>query len=673
MIISKKLVKIFLLIIIVLAPWGISSFDDDVETKYIDSSALEYYQINTCDVSFIKIFIKNFSNTNVKYEFDNYSSMRCFGRVNGLDKDGEVFKVGIGTNLLINFLIQSLFWIVLISFISKSEKKEFKNISVSIFILLILFLLHLYGENRFYEISARNFNLNLDTSNFYIFSVILNFLIVSYMAILSFETRFYNLILYLPYIFLVTGTFNYMNYNFLILIFGFFGIQNLIETNYSRKYSYVYLLFSIFWISQQNNNLSFFDVDKLRGFSNSSLSTSSLVFWFVSFYLIIHGIIYLYKHSVQNIDNLKIAKNFIITGSLITILGLLSSLNSFINFFTYFYFGLNKRAMTQISSISGNTWRGLAPSAESIGEFFAFSVFLFVFLIIKKQIKLNFLYIGLLLINVIGLLRANNVAAILSLTVIFILFILNQRFEMNIKSISIFTFIIFLLTLAFFFTERDISISPSVSYEAGSKSLILEGLKYSNLFEGETDRYKNVSRYFNEENDLETIFLYPGNKEKVSTSLKFVSNIYTQNIDIPYFPNPVAGLSIFALSINRSEKWGIFLSKYNPNIYEFLFGSGPLQISSYYNGHNKGNVEGLLLPHSSFLDLILFFGFIGFIGFTFFILRILVKNLDIQNPYWFLLVFLIINFIKSDSIMYISPLILFIFTILQNLKGTKKD
>ena len=254
----------------------------------------------------------------------------------------------------------------------------------------------------------------------------------------------------------------------------------------------MYLLFSIFWISQQNNNLSFFDVDKLRGFSNSSLSTSSLVFWFVSFYLIIHGIIYLYKHSVQKIDNLKIAKNFIITGSLITILGLLSSLSSFINFFTYFYFGLNKRAMTQISSISGNTWRGLAPSAESIGEFFAFSVFLFVFLAIKKQIKLNFLYIGLLLINVIGLLRANNVAAILSLTVIFILFILTQRFEMNIKSISIFTFIIFLLTLAFFFTERDISISPSVSYEAGSKSLILEGLKYSNLFEGETDRYLSL-------------------------------------------------------------------------------------------------------------------------------------------------------------------------------------
>ena len=138
------------------------------------------------------------------------------------------------------------------------------------------------------------------------------------------------------------------------------------------------------------------------------------------FYLIIHGIIYLYKHSVQKIDNLKIAKNFIITGSLITILGLLSSLNSFINFFTYFYFGLNKRAMTQISSISGNTWRGLAPSAESIGEFFAFSVFLFVFLAIKKQIKLNFLYIGLLLINVIGLLRANNVAAILSLSLIHI-------------------------------------------------------------------------------------------------------------------------------------------------------------------------------------------------------------------------------------------------------------
>ena len=48
----------------------------------------------------------------------------------------------------------------------------------------------------------------------------------------------------------------------------------------------------------------------------------------------------------------------------------LSAYSSIFNLFSYYYFGLNKRAMTEISSISGNTWRGLAPSAESIGEFF---------------------------------------------------------------------------------------------------------------------------------------------------------------------------------------------------------------------------------------------------------------------------------------------------------------
>jgi len=244
---------------------------------------------------------------------------------------------------------------------------------------------------------------------------------------------------------------------------------------------------------------------------------------------------------------------------------------------------------------------------------------------------------------------------------------------MKTKSIFILVFIVFFIILAFFFSERDISISPAVSYDAASKSLILEGLKYSDLFDGELDRYKNVSRYFNEDNDLGTIFLYPGNKEKISTSLTFVSNIFTQNIDIPYFPNPIAALSVFALSINRSEKWGIFLSKYDPSTVEFLLGSGPLQLSSYFNGHNKDNVEGLLLPHSSLLDVIIFFGLIGFIGFMFFVIRLLFKNLDIDNPFWFLLIFLIINLIKSDSILYVGSLFLLIFTILKNIKVNLKD
>ena len=673
MIETKNSIKIFLLILIILVPWGISNLQDDLNPKYINSSTVDYYQINTCDISFIETLLKNGLNQNVTYTFDHYSNIKCFGKINGVDQVGDSFKVAVGTNILINFLIQSFFWLLLTSFIRKGGKKEFKNKMFSTFSLITLFLLHLFGENKFYQISVRNFDLTTSLSNFFILSLILNFIIVIYFIWILFEYRLSNLILYLPFVFLLSSTFNYMNYNFLLLVLSFFGIQNLIETDFSKKYSLTYLSFCLFWLLQQNSNSYLFDVDKLRGFSNSSLNIPSVLFWMLSFYLLIHGIIYITKNSLQNIEHKVIAKNFLITGSLITFFGFISAYSSIFNFFSYYYFGLNKRAMSQISSISGNTWRGLAPSAESIGEFFAYSIFIFLFYVYKKQIKMTRLYAIFLLINIFGVIRANNVAAILSLIILFILFIATQKIKTNIRSILIFIIIIFLLVLGFFFSAREISISPLVSYEVASKSLILEGLKYSNLFEGENDRNKNVSRYLEGENDLGTIFLYSGNNEKISTSLKFVSNTFTQNINIPFVPNGIAALSLFALSINRSEKWGIFLSKYNPNTSEFLFGTGPLELNSYFYGHNSGNVEGLVLPHSSILDILLFFGFFGLLLFTFFVLKILINNFNTDNPYWYLLLFLLINWIKSDSILYIAPLILFVFTLIQNIKITNKD
>jgi len=673
MIETKNSIKIFLLILIILLPWGISNLQDDLNAKYINSSTVGYYQTNTCDISFVETLLKNGFNQNVTYVFDHYSSIKCFGKINGVDQVGDSFKIAVGTNILINFLIQSFFWLLLTSFIRKGGKKEFKNKMFSTLSLIILFLLHLFGENTFYQIGVRNFDLTTSLSNFFILSLILNFIIVIYFIWILFEYRLSNLILYLPFIFLLSSTFNYMNYNFLLLVLSFFGIQNLIETDFSKKYSLTYLSFCLFWLLQQNSNSYLFDVDKLRGFSNTSLNIPSVLFWMLSFYLLIHGIIYITKNSLQNIEHKVIAKNFLITGSLITFFGFISAYSSIFNFFSYYYFGLNKRAMSQISSISGNTWRGLAPSAESIGEFFAYSIFIFLFYVYKKQIKMTRLYAIFLLINIFGVIRANNVAAILSLIILFILFIATQKIKTNIRSILIFIIIIFLLVLGFFFSAREISISPLVSYEVASKSLILEGLKYSNLFEGENDRNKNVSRYLEGENDLGTIFLYSGNNEKISTSLKFVSNTFTQNINIPFVPNGIAALSLFALSINRSEKWGIFLSKYNPNTSEFLFGTGPLELNSYFYGHNSGNVEGLVLPHSSILDILLFFGFFGLLLFTFFVLKILINNFNTDNPYWYLLLFLLINWIKSDSILYIAPLILFVFTLIQNIKITNKD
>lgn len=666
-VLNYKLLKIFLLFLLILLPWSFSNNQDAINAKYIDSSTVGYYQINTCDISFIEVLIKNINNNNVNYVFDNYSNIKCFGKVNGVDQSGESFKVGIGTNILINLLIQSFFWLLLFSFIKKGEEKEFKSINVATLFLIGLFLLHLIGERKFYGTSSKNFNLDFSLSNYFILCFILSLLIIFHLIKILFEKRLNNLILFLPFIFLVNSTFNYMNINFLLMIILFLGIQNIISSNYSKRYLGLYVLLCCFWLSQQETNEYLFDIDKLRGFSNTSLNLPSVVFWLISIFLLIHGIIYVIKNSMENFDNNQLAKNFIITGSLITVFGVLSSLSSVFNFFSYYYLGLSKRGMTQISSIAGNTWRGIAPSAESIGEYFAFSIFLFLFFVYKKEIKLNGFYLIILSINIFGILRANNIAAILSITFLFLFFIVTQKIQINFKLLFICLLIIVPLIFGFFFYGRE------TSYDAASKSIILEGLRYSNLFENEKDRNLNVDRFFLEEDDLGTIFLYEENKEKISTSLRYMMNTYNQKNNISFIPNGVAFLSVFALAINRSEKWGIFFSKYNPDISELLFGSGPLQLNSYFFGHNRNNIDGLVLPHSSFLDIILFTGLIGFFLFVYFVLKTSFKNINNNNPYWYLLLFLLLNWLKSDSILYMSSLILFVFTFIKNLDTSTKD
>ena len=107
-------------------------------------------------------------------------------------------------------------------------------------------------------------------------------------------------------------------------------------------------------------------------------------------------------------------------------LSVISALNPVINFFTYYYLGLNKTASKSFESVAGNAWRGINPSAESIGEFFAF-VILFTLLVAihKKNFSLSKYEVVLLLVNLFGLIRSNNFAAVISLIIFgFLLFLL---------------------------------------------------------------------------------------------------------------------------------------------------------------------------------------------------------------------------------------------------------
>ena len=90
-----------------------------------------------------------------------------------------------------------------------------------------------------------------------------------------------------------------------------------------------------------------------------------------------------------------------------------------------------------------------------------------------------------------------------------------------------------------------------------------------------------------------------------------MSNVLTNPGNIDNLPNIVT-LFIFSLLINRSEKWGYFISSYDPTHQDFLLGTGPMNFNNYYDSQVFLNSSELILPHSSLLVFIMFFGLIFF-------------------------------------------------------------
>ena len=100
-----------------------------------------------------------------------------------------------------------------------------------------------------------------------------------------------------------------------------------------------------------------------------------------------------------------------------------------------------------------------------------------------------------------------------------------------------------------------------------------------------------------------------------------------------------------------------------------MFGSGPMQLNEYLYKHGvrldvpKDKLEALFLPHSSILDIVIFFGFFGLFLTVGSILYLILKNYNF-GIFKILLIFLLLNLLKSDSILYINSLLLFLFCIL---------
>ena len=669
--INKYLLTSLLLIIIIIFPFWKESSKNIYPAIEVNDSSIGYYQSTTCNISLLNVAMNNYGNKlNLRFNNNNYAGIECFGKVTGLDKVNDLYIISIGTNSNLSFLLQSTIWILLLLLISKF-KFHIKNINfLYIFLLSVFFTFQQFSEERFYSQVNRYFDLSLSSNNYYLFNNFLIFYLIFVFVSIFFENNKSIIINYFPYMFLFIGAFNGFNLNFFSLLLSYMGVKALFEKKINIKLNLIFLIFALFWSQTRRDTVTFFDTDKLNGFVNSSNNNSSLFFWIVLFWLIINGLVYLYKES--NLDLKILNYSLLISVNFIVILGLLGAAFPLANFFNFIIFGQNKRGINSLASVDGNTWRGFSASAESIGEFFAFTLLFFFIMVYLKKIEISKYTALLLILPIYGLYKSNNFAAVLSL--ILVSFAIVAMSYLNKNKLNK---VVIILSLIILFGSY--LIINRLGFEYVSTQLLYEASLHSNLFTYLSSEAKSVeiTKYF-DAGQIQSL-LNIENQGQGSSLLIFLSTIYEQSLfNFPYIPNLVTIISFVSIVINRNEMWGIFTAKYNPNLIESLFGNGPYQLNNYlYNlkirlDVPEGKLNALYLPHSSFLDILVFFGFFGLLMFLFFNFYVL-KQKSTNPEYKFLLIFIILNFAKSDSLLYLNSFVLLAFIYAINFKSIEHE
>lgn len=686
-----NIIKLLSLIAIIFFSLGFYNIADEPAIE-IHPNHANFYQERPCSYSIFELLSQDRGTYKIELISSPNGEIECFGKnswfvyqpekliENGWNEYEEAkIKIWLFTNPNLDVLIQTFFWLIILSFIPKSKVKTIKNKYLISFIISLLFYLHIFGEKDFYKSISRDFDLEIFSreysgelyfENYYLFSFLISLFFITFIFLKISEYRFENFINYSPFIFLIFGTYSSLNLNFYTLLFCTVGLVAIFNKKINLNITLGYIIFSIFWFINLNSKDINFDVDKVRGFLNSSQTYVSLIYWVVVYYLIISGIYFLITETKENFKINVFNRNLLITSSLVFLFGLFSAMNKLFNYISFYFLGLNKFGMRSLESIEGNTWRGIAPSAEAMGEFFAF-VLLFTLLVSIKNKKFpNIINSGLLIITLFGLFRTNNFAAISSSIVIILFFIILNNLKSPKKSIINIGIALLILSLlsGLLYTK----FFQEYSYEELSNSLLYKGLQASELnYNFSLNEFGKTQA---QQANYQFVLNIPKESANLSSSLRFLIENYNNGYNIKYLPSAVSLLNVTSFFINRSEKWGIFFSKYNPDLKEFVFGYGPQQFTEYYFGHYTKYNYGLYLPHSSVLNYLLFFGIIGVLIFTLIILNKFKKNPNclISKS---LIIFMLLNIIKSDSLLYLPNLILFVivFNFFELYESNKQD
>ena len=631
MIDSKKIlnIKFILVLLFLFLPWSISDYTDNLEPERVTSD-LSFYEINTCKVSLIEFLIKN-KNTiyqdHYHFTLNHYSSVGCFGKIAGVTQLNHEFYIAIGTNTIISTLVQGYFLAFAISFLKKNKKNNtFNNFKhqISLLISSLFSIIFFYSEVRFYE--KQFYLLDFSKSFTYIFLFILVYSILkTTVEVINFRTD--SLINFIPFLFLFIGAFTGLNLNIFILIFVYFGVYKILISRFSSLKIYGVLTITLLWTINAVGENYTFKPDKIRGFTSSAFNYRSIFIWAITFFIFAAGLHYFFKLSLKKINFEKFTNNMIFVSFSLIVLGIIGANFPLINFLNYFYFGQEKMGTTSNNPFQFDewgekiAWRGFTSSAESSGEFYGILIIFIYFLIFNGK-KESVYYKFSFAFPFLGLYFSNN-------RTVFILLVLGL-FSMLLKKKKLNRTITFLSICIFFYMLVVYIGSDKFTYVYSYQSVFIQSNNYS---------VANTS----------------------STFLNLINSEYNKNLVFTIFFNII---SFIGYILNRSELWGLFIARYNPNIFEYLFGSGPLQFGQLYSDIQVNQTSSFLMPHSSVLSYLLFFGLIGVTLLFIFLIFKIYKNKNIFNKEkYFLVFFIVFNLIKSDSLNYLSSFVLYSFII----------
>ena len=649
---NKNVLKVLFTILLIVLPYSLnSSMSSEISTPALNTENLSFYQKNTCEISFFSFISNNLLLENIEIRFDSYGEMNCFGKIQYIEPAQNKYVVFVGSHSLISIALQSIIWLTLISIIKK--KGSSNKFILESFFTALLFLFHFVGEESLYSQLNLNYSKNLTPDNYLLFGYFVTFLLICYFISEVCSNRIENLVLYLPFLFLINGAFINTNINFFVIVLVFYGFKNILKFEKNVFIvNLIYFLFTLFWA---NNDLiihSYFDIDKLNGFSASTNNDIALIFWSLTFLLVLNGLYFL-TSACPKITFKKLFDNFLISGFCIVFFGLLASSNIVLNKIIYLYFGQNKPSISQIQSIEGNTWRGFSSSAEMIGEFYGVVLLMTFYFLFIKKIRLNIYQALCILFILYGFFRANNIAALATLLAIVSYLLINHLIQSRRKRLLFYSFLITLITVTSFFILRQ------NTYAYMGQSVVYEGLSISNIEIKNNDNFQYVDRLLNERDYLSILNLFE-DRDEISSSLSFLTKTLSNQNNISYIPNPVAIFGTIALFINRAEKWGTFFAKYDPSGAEFYLGYSPLNLVNY-NFDNQIVTNGLVLPHSSVLSFLVYFGVIGITLIVSFLALKIYRNRKQNFLVHLILIFLAINFLKSDALLYVSSFVMFSF------------